>query len=425
MASVLFDAASVWQKRTELKSHYLNGLSASADSDYHVVLVSLRALFNRAGLAAHFSAQGDVADLELKAAPFTRAPGQAQHLAKWTQDRVHLEALLIGVLKEFLASSGDGRLAHLLTDVVTWASATAALEAAFLGTPELVLRQVGLRTTALRTAAGSFSSAVTAQDALALVARVELLLLAGSLLRDHLVREIATHTAVVNNHATHTAAFNAAPDGADGDAARAAATAALAGLDLGASSSALVVLPSAGELSSDRLQLGFMTELRAAFLVLSNEMGEENSPYARFVMDFDSDPPASFAALKARISVLASSEFRRNQVRSSPALSAAAARADQARKTRALFTGMTATAAEFASFKAEVVGQLGALRSDLNTVVSAVAGVPSGRGRADRHGGEHARRDARVPLGLLDRVRPVHVRSSSFRASPLTSCFHN
>ena len=197
MASVLFDAASVWQKRTELKSHYLDGLSASADSDYHVVLVSLRALFNRAGLAAHFSAQGDVADLDLKAAPFTRAPGQAQHLAKWTQDRVHLEALLIGVLKEFLASSGDGRLTHLLTDVVTWASATAALEAAFLGTPELVLRQVGLRTTALRTAAGSFSSAVTAQDALALVARVELLLLAGSLLRDHLVRELATHTAVV------------------------------------------------------------------------------------------------------------------------------------------------------------------------------------------------------------------------------------
>ena len=45
------------------------------------------------------------------------------------------------------------------------------------------------------------------------------------------------------------------------------------------------------------------------------------------------------------------------------------------------------------------------------------------RGRADRHGGEHARRDARVPLGLLDRVRPVHVRSSSFRSS--SSCFHN
>ena len=131
MASVLFDAASVWQKRTELKSHYLDGLSASADSDYHVVLVSLRALFNRAGLAAHFSAQGDVADLELKAAPYTRASGQAQHLARWTQDRVHLEALLLGVLKEFLASSGDGRLAHLLTDVVTWASATAALEFVF------------------------------------------------------------------------------------------------------------------------------------------------------------------------------------------------------------------------------------------------------------------------------------------------------
>ena len=161
---------------------------------------------------------------------------------------------------------------------------------------------------------------------------------------------------------------------AGGDAARAAATAALAGLDLGASSSALVVLPSAGELSADRLQLGFMTELRAAFLVLSNEMSEENSPYARFVMDFDSDPPASFAALKTGIAVLASSEFRRNQVRSSPALSAAEARADQMKKTAALFTGLTTTATEFASFKAEVAGQLGALRSDLDKVVSAVAG---------------------------------------------------
>ena len=30
MASVLADAASVWQKRVELKSHYLDGLSASA-----------------------------------------------------------------------------------------------------------------------------------------------------------------------------------------------------------------------------------------------------------------------------------------------------------------------------------------------------------------------------------------------------------
>ena len=50
-------------------------------------------------------------------------------------------------------------------------------------------------------------------------------------------------------------------------------------------------------------------------------MSEENSPYARYVMDFDSAPPASFAVLKADIARLASSEFRRNQVRgSSPAL---------------------------------------------------------------------------------------------------------
>ena len=54
-----------------------DGLKASADSDYHVVLVSFRALLNRAGLAAHFHSPGDVADLELKACPFTRASGQA------------------------------------------------------------------------------------------------------------------------------------------------------------------------------------------------------------------------------------------------------------------------------------------------------------------------------------------------------------
>ena len=69
-------------------------------------------------------------------------------------------------------------------------------------------------------------------------------------------------------------------------------------------------------------------------------MSEENSPYARYVMDFDSAPPASFAVLKADIARLASSEFRRNQVRgSSPALSASAARADQVKKTAALYTG--------------------------------------------------------------------------------------
>ena len=228
------DAAAVWQMRTSLQPHYRDGLLASADSDYHVVLVSLRALFNRAGLAAHFDAPGDVADLQLKASPFSRAPAQAQHLAKWTQDRVHLEALLLGVLKEFLSSSGDGRLAHLLNGVVGWDAATAELEAAFLGTPELVLRQVGLRAGALRKAAGLFSSAVTAQDALALVARVELLLLAGALLRDHLVRQLARHQAVVTDHATHMAARNAAAEGTAGDAARDAAAAALAGLDLGA-----------------------------------------------------------------------------------------------------------------------------------------------------------------------------------------------
>ena len=114
------DAAAVWQMRTSLQPHFRDGLLASADSDYHVVLVSLRALFNRAGLAAHFDAPGDVADLQLKASPFSRAAAQAQHLAKWTQDRVHLEALLLGVLKEFLSSSGDGRLAHLLNGVVGW-----------------------------------------------------------------------------------------------------------------------------------------------------------------------------------------------------------------------------------------------------------------------------------------------------------------
>ena len=120
-----------------------------------------------------------------------------------------------------------------------------------------------------------------------------------------------------------------------------------------------------------------MTELRAAFLVLSNEMSEENSPYARYVMDFDSAPPASFAELKAEIARLASSEFRRNQVRgSSPALSASAARADQVKKTAALYTGLTSTAAEFASFRADVNGKLGAIRSDLNKVVSAVAALP-------------------------------------------------
>ena len=120
-----------------------------------------------------------------------------------------------------------------------------------------------------------------------------------------------------------------------------------------------------------------MTELRAAFLLLSNDIGEENSPYARFVMDFDSDPPASFDALKARITVLASSEFRRSQVRGSPSLSAAEARADLQQKSAALFTGLTSTAAELASFKAEVAGQLSDLRSDLDRVVSAVGALPS------------------------------------------------
>ena len=32
------DAAAVWQLRTTLKPHYRDGLVASADSDYHVVL---------------------------------------------------------------------------------------------------------------------------------------------------------------------------------------------------------------------------------------------------------------------------------------------------------------------------------------------------------------------------------------------------
>ena len=41
-----------------------------------------------------------------------------------------LEALLLGVLKEFLVSSGDGRLSHLLNGAVTWADGTARLKAA-------------------------------------------------------------------------------------------------------------------------------------------------------------------------------------------------------------------------------------------------------------------------------------------------------
>ena len=57
------DALAIWRLRSELKPHHRDGLLASADSDYHVVLVSLRALLNRAGLGAHFDAQGDVADL--------------------------------------------------------------------------------------------------------------------------------------------------------------------------------------------------------------------------------------------------------------------------------------------------------------------------------------------------------------------------
>ena len=113
------------------------------------------------------------------------------------------------------------------------------------------------------------------------------------------------------------------------------------------------------------------------FLLLSNDIGEENSPYARFVMDFDSDPPSSFDALKAKITILASSEFRRSQVRGSPALSAAEARADLQKKSAALFTGLTSTATELASFKTEVAGQLEALRSDLDRVVSAVGALSS------------------------------------------------
>ena len=40
------DAASVWRLRTELKPHYQDGLLASADSDFYVLLVSFRALLN-------------------------------------------------------------------------------------------------------------------------------------------------------------------------------------------------------------------------------------------------------------------------------------------------------------------------------------------------------------------------------------------
>ena len=47
-SSVPADAASVWRLRTELKPHYQDGLLASADSDFYVLLVSFRALLNRA-----------------------------------------------------------------------------------------------------------------------------------------------------------------------------------------------------------------------------------------------------------------------------------------------------------------------------------------------------------------------------------------
>ena len=50
------DAAGVWAMRSGLLPHYRDGLLASADSDYHVVLVSFRALLNRVGLGAHFDA---------------------------------------------------------------------------------------------------------------------------------------------------------------------------------------------------------------------------------------------------------------------------------------------------------------------------------------------------------------------------------
>ena len=129
MSSKPLAAASVWATRSSLKPHFRDGLDASADSDYYVVVISLRALFNKAGLAAHFIASGDVADLQLKVSPFDPPTATTLHRqASWIQDRTHLEALLIGVLQEFLASGNDSRLSGLLTGVVTWAAATDALE---------------------------------------------------------------------------------------------------------------------------------------------------------------------------------------------------------------------------------------------------------------------------------------------------------
>ena len=40
-SSVPADAASVWRLRTELKPHHQDGLQASADSDFYVLLVIL------------------------------------------------------------------------------------------------------------------------------------------------------------------------------------------------------------------------------------------------------------------------------------------------------------------------------------------------------------------------------------------------
>ena len=50
------DAASVWAARSSLKPHFRDGLDASADSDYYVMVISLRTLFNKAGPTRHFVA---------------------------------------------------------------------------------------------------------------------------------------------------------------------------------------------------------------------------------------------------------------------------------------------------------------------------------------------------------------------------------
>ena len=238
------DAAGVWAFRSQLKSHLGDSLSgASADSDFFLLLQALRSLFNAAGFAAEFTAQGDVADLDLTACPYGDQASQMHNKARWSEKRMQLVALLLSVLRLFLADSGDARIQHVLNGVFTWDRAKQALRSAWLATPLQVLQQVNLRSGQLQEAASLFSSAASAADALSLCARVESLFSASALLRAHLLQIRGVQNQVVQDHATHTAAFASAPADGGGDAARAAATAALAVLDLPGAQAALAVLP--------------------------------------------------------------------------------------------------------------------------------------------------------------------------------------